>query len=262
MQTISILGAGWLGFPLAMQLKATGYEVHASATREEKLESFTSAGVSAFQILLGTETPISPAFWSDALVMCFPPGKGGDYSSYPQKVNEVLKQLPEKTQRIVLISSTSVYPKRAGNWGEDVPFQAETSEAEYILQAEQLLIGQFPNAVIIRMSGLAGADRNPARFGSSKLPGNEPVNMIHQTDAVGVIISMLHHPETTGIFNACAQEHPLRAAFYEAGAVALHLPKPAVLPSENPLIRTISSEKLRSQTGYVFQLDNPLQFWE
>mgnify|MGYP003615968040 CR=1 FL=1 len=36
---ISILGCGWLGFPLAQKLIETGYEVKGSTTSESKLEA-------------------------------------------------------------------------------------------------------------------------------------------------------------------------------------------------------------------------------
>ena len=53
MTKISILGCGWLGFPLAKALLEKGFSVNGSTTSTEKLLSLKNAGISPFLIELG-----------------------------------------------------------------------------------------------------------------------------------------------------------------------------------------------------------------
>jgi nucleoside-diphosphate-sugar epimerase len=262
MKSISILGAGWLGFSLGEKLLQLNYQVNASTTHAEKLSVFEQAGFKPFLIQLNDAAEIDHCFWTETLILSFPPGKSGDYSSYAIKVEHILKQLPETCKRVILISSTSVYPKKSGHWNEDEKFEAETPEAQSILNAEKAVLSSNKQAIILRLSGLVGYERNPACFGTSRLPANEPVNMIHRDDAVGVILRLLELESIQGIFNVCSPVHPSRQAFYEAGAKAMGIESPILQTSIDALTRTIDSEKLVSETQYVFQKENPINFWE
>jgi nucleoside-diphosphate-sugar epimerase len=262
MKSISILGAGWLGFSLGEKLLQLKYQVNASTTHVEKLSAFDKAGLKAFLIQLNDADEIDHSFWTETLILSFPPGKSGDYSSYSLKVEHILKQLPEKCKRVIMISSTSVYPKKSGHWNEDQMFEAKTPEAQSILDAEEAVLASNKQAIILRLSGLVGYERNPARFGTSRLPANEPVNMIHRDDAIGVIIRLLEMENIKGIFNVCSPVHPSRQAFYEAGAKELGVESPNLQTSVDALSRTIDCEKLISKTQYVFQKENPLDFWK
>jgi len=262
MKSISILGAGWLGFSLGEKLLQLNYEVNASSTHVEKLSAFEQAGLKPFLIQLNDADEIDHSFWTETLILSFPPGKSGDYSSYALKVEHILKQLPETCKRVIMISSTSVYPKKTGHWKEDQFFEAQTPEAQSILDAEKVVLSSNKQAIILRLSGLVGYERNPARFGMSRLPANEPVNMIHRDDAIGVITRLLELEHIEGIFNVCAPIHPNRQAFYEAGAKAIGKENPNLQTSVDALARTIDCEKLLAVTQYFFQKENPLDFWK
>ena len=262
MKSISILGAGWLGFSLAEKLLQLKYQVNASTTHVEKLSTFEQAGLNPFLIQLNDEDEIDQSFWTETLILSFPPGKSGDYSSYSLKVKHILKQLPETCKRVIMISSTSVYPKKSGHWKEDEKFEAETPEAQSIMDAEEAVLSSNKQAIILRLSGLVGYERNPARFGTSRLPANEPVNMIHRDDAIGVIIRLLEMENIKGIFNVCSPVHPSRQAFYTAGAATLGVESPILQTSSVVLTRTIDCRKLIVETQYVFQKENPLDFWK
>jgi nucleoside-diphosphate-sugar epimerase len=262
MKSISILGAGWLGFSLGEKLLQLNYQVNASTTHVEKLSAFEQAGLKPFLIQLNDANEIDESFWTETLILSFPPGKSGDYSSYAIKVEHILKQLPELCKRVIMISSTSVYPKKSGHWKEDQLFEAEAPEAQSILDAEEAVLSSNKQAIILRLSGLVGYERNPARFGTSRLPANEPVNMIHRDDAIGVIERLLEIENIQGIFNVCSPVHPSRQEFYTARAATLGVESPILQISVDALTRTIDCEKLLAGTQYVFQKENPLDFWK
>ena len=54
-ETITILGCGWLGLPLAKALVKAGYSVKGSTTREENLETLREAGLEPFLVELDPE---------------------------------------------------------------------------------------------------------------------------------------------------------------------------------------------------------------
>ena len=47
MTTISILGSGWLGLPLAQRLRQSGYLVKASTRSPDRIEEITAVGAEA-----------------------------------------------------------------------------------------------------------------------------------------------------------------------------------------------------------------------
>ena len=56
MKQISILGCGWLGFPLAKSLLQKGYMVSGSTTSVEKISVLENAGITPFLIELSDVT--------------------------------------------------------------------------------------------------------------------------------------------------------------------------------------------------------------
>src|SRR5690554_7816133 len=53
MKKISILGAGWLGTPLALRLKENGHLLKVSTTTQEKLSFFEENNIESFLISIG-----------------------------------------------------------------------------------------------------------------------------------------------------------------------------------------------------------------
>lgn len=263
MNGVSILGGGWLGFPLALDLVKQNFSIRISSTTKDKLKHFRQIGLQAFDIELDTRKSIQPEFWSEVLVICIPPGRYGNYRAYTSKLQDLLRQMPADTvKQIILISSTSVYPKISGNWNEKAIYDSESEPATCILIAEQLVMNSHPTVVILRMAGLAGYDRNPYLYGTGKFAGNEPVNMVHRDDAIAVIKYFIEHKNFRGIFNVCAPEHPLRRDYYAHGAHAVKQAAPQLPNSENPVLRVINSDKLIELTGYTFLKPSPVHFWD
>ena len=48
MRTIAVFGCGWLGFPLAQQLRQAGFRVKGSTTTPSKISQLTLAGIDGF----------------------------------------------------------------------------------------------------------------------------------------------------------------------------------------------------------------------
>ncbi|MEP3387761.1 MAG: SDR family NAD(P)-dependent oxidoreductase, partial [Reichenbachiella sp.] len=111
------------------------------------------------------------------------------------------------------------------------------------------------DTTVIRFGGLYGPDRHPGRFlaGKKKLAGaNNPVNMIHLEDCIGVIQTIIEQNHWGEIFNACAPSEETRQSFYEKAAEALDIEAPTFSDESAPF-KKVSSEKLIKKTGYQFK---------
>ncbi|MGL4220781.1 MAG: NAD(P)-binding domain-containing protein, partial [Shewanella sp.] len=78
--SVSVIGCGWFGLPLAKALLSQGYRVKGSKRTQDGVESLAGLGIEAFRFDLEDEAPL-PASLLDAqvVVINIPPGfKGGD----------------------------------------------------------------------------------------------------------------------------------------------------------------------------------------
>src|SRR5689334_18565542 len=82
MAQVSILGCGWLGFPLAEALIKNGFSVKGSTTSESKMDALRTSGIDPFLITVsedGIEGDIN-SFLNDSeiLIIDIPPKLRGD----------------------------------------------------------------------------------------------------------------------------------------------------------------------------------------
>lgn len=232
--TISILGCGWYGLPLAKSLIEKGYRVKGSTTSSEKLSLLQESEIESYQINFSLrDTIYNPEFFqSDVLIIAIPPNrKSGEANYYPQKIESICKKAIEgRVRHIVLISSTGVYDNTQQEFNEsDLP-QPSSESGKALRLAENIVLSQKDStATILRFGGLFGPNRNPGRFLKNKksIPnGLAPVNMIHLNDCLGITHSILEHKSFGKIYNACSPQHPSRIEFYTHAAVSTHEPAP------------------------------------
>ena len=150
--SVSIVGCGWLGLPLARRLVAEGYDVRGTTTRAERLPEMEAAGVHAavarlplaeWSLTASAKTDDAPtatpdgdggadgdddaddavgaglaAVWqADQLVLTVPPGRDADAPRrYPAAIlSAVLAyRRAQPSGRIVMTSSTGVYGRGHG----------------------------------------------------------------------------------------------------------------------------------------------------
>ena len=95
-KTVSILGCGWLGLPLAEFLITKGYKVQGSTTSRDKLKLLTSKGINSFLIELNPlikADNVREFFNSEILIINIPPGGSDNKVSYHNKqVDSVLEE--------------------------------------------------------------------------------------------------------------------------------------------------------------------------
>ncbi|WCT10007.1 SDR family oxidoreductase [Mucilaginibacter jinjuensis] len=224
--TVSILGCGWFGFALAKSLLQEGVAVKGSTTSKSKLSELVDVGIIPFLIQIDQNAGESnPDFFDcDLLVVCIPPQiKAEEGELFLQKINNIISAINQyQISKVIYISTTGVYGDLGIEVNENSDPQPDTENGKLLLQAELIFQSQ-PNfkTTIVRFGGLVGPGRHPGRFFAGKKDianGKAPVNLIHQVDAVGVVMAIVKGQYFGQVFNGCSPDHPSRSDFYTGAA--------------------------------------------
>ncbi|MGF1696147.1 NAD(P)H-binding protein [Vibrio lamellibrachiae] len=270
MTTISIIGAGWLGTPLATTLLSKHYRVYASNTSHEKAQALNQFGIHGFCCDLTKPHNLAHDLvkqQTDVVIGCFPPGFRRGLT---QEYQVMWKQITEaatraKVKKIIMISSSAVYPtvsqqqessdsgtsnlimdESKASWAlasqrdEGNNYLSFSDNAKVMLNAEQHVIDSGTEFVIIRLSGLIGPNRHPARFVSKlkQVSSSAPANMLHLDDAVGSITFATQNLKNQ-VINVTTPDTLSKDKFYQ---LALHC---ASLPSSQlPQVIDIPDKKI------------------
>lgn len=267
-KTVSIVGCGWLGTPLAEKLLAAGYIVKGSTTSADKLPTLLQKGIDAHQLSLNPEPigNLDALLQADVVVINIPPkaGKMGD-DFHPEQIRYLTDALRQSSvEHVIYVSSTSVYPEYSRIMVEQDVKTPDESAAPALVQAEHYVQQLTPmcQTTILRCGGLMGYDRIPGKYvaGRTVDSGAVPVNYLHQDDAVGLLAAIIDL-ELTGTYNAVAPEHPTREAIYRKSCADFGYQLPTfTTPNERVPYKIISVEKLTQATTYPFLYPDPLQF--
>ena len=260
--TISILGCGWLGIPLAKDLMHSGFSLKGSTTNTQKLTLLAELGLQGFQITLD-ETKIvgniDSFLQSDLLIIDIPPKLRDNHSENFVKKIELLIPFIEKStiKNVLFVSSTSVFADHQGMVDENVLPEPESESGRQLLESEKLLKQSIHfKTTILRFGGLIGADRHPVYYLSGKTVAapNAPVNLIHLDDCIGIVKHILLHRLWGNIFHGVSPYHPSKKLYYTEIARQLGLPKLKFKEdSENKQHKTVDSINLKKASIYHFK---------
>lgn len=268
--TISILGCGWLGLPLAEFLRDAGHSIKGSTTSTDKLALLKGKGISPFLLKLSPKLDCTDCddFWNaDRLVINIPPGRERDNIEeyHLHQIRSVIENVQSSTvEHIIFISSTSVYPPKPGIVDEVDAEQNKAGRASgnALLKAEKLLMSQDAfDTTVIRFGGLYGYDRHPAKYlaGRTNISnGNAPVNLIHRDDCIGIIGTIISKDVRGEIFNGVSDGHPPKNMYYPAAAKSLGLEPPIFNDDDGKDFKVVSNRKVKQLLTYKFKHPNPI----
>ena len=262
MTKISILGCGWLGFPLAKALTGNGFSVKGSTTSSEKIVGLKQAGITPFLIEL-RENGINgnaDEFLeeSQVLIINIPPKlRGNSSENFVSKIKNSVPFIEKsKIKKVLFVSSTSVYSDKETVVTEETIPIPDTESGKQLLECEKLLQHNFHfQTTILRFGGLIGEDRNPIHFlaGRTNIENpNAPINLIHQEDCIGIILKIIESNCWEETFNAVAPFHPNREDYYSQKAKEYKLELPIFATSKPSVGKTILSDKLENVLKYQF----------
>ena len=263
MKQISILGCGWLGMPLAKSLLESGFSVIGSTTSLEKISALESTGIQAFQIEL-SETKIKGEIDSflensEILIVDIPPKlRSVSSENFIKKIQNLIPFIEKVTiEKVIFISSTSVYGDYNSVVTEATKPNAETESGKQLLETETVLQSNTNfKTTVIRFGGLIGDDRHPIHFLAGRKNIENPeaaINLIHQKDCIGIIKAVIEQDCFGESFNAVAPFHPTRKEYYTQKAMELGLLVPEFNENRNSFGKIIDSNLLFSELNYTFQ---------
>ncbi|WP_421205062.1 NAD-dependent epimerase/dehydratase family protein [Aeromonas enteropelogenes] len=261
--TFGILGAGWLGLPLARALLAAGKQVAVTVSSAEKAARLQGEGIHAHPLTISADMPAADKKeqWPipcETLVICVPPSKTDDY---PQAVARACQLAKEAgTRRVLFVSATSVW---GAGQAEDEQPKPRHARGERMLAAEQaVLAAGFECVMIVRPSGLYGPDRHPGRFlaGKTLEGGAQAVNLVHLDDVVAACLLLLERGKDGDAYNLSAPVHPRREQFYPFAARQLGLPAPVFLEPAGAFL-PIDGLRICEQLGFNYRWPDPAHWF-
>lgn len=264
--TVSILGCGWLGLPLAERLIEKGIKTKGSSSSKENLISLKLKGILPYHIHLNPKINNDfdqNFFKSNILIVNFPPKRREDIIEWhSEQITSLIKEIKKTNiEKVIYISSTSVYADTNAEVNESNQEIPNKKSGKALRIAEDLFINETNfKTSIIRFGGLIGYNRNPGRFlaGKKELKnGDAPVNLIHRDDCVGIIEHVIANNIWGEVINACCPEHPKRKDFYKAAAEVGGFKLPDFIPNKEKF-KIINCDKLINQHNYVFKYQNPI----
>lgn len=205
---ISILGCGWLGFPLALTLTKNGYSIKGSTTSEIKVELLNNNGVQPFIIdLSNRESEFEEFLNSEVLIIAIPSKNIVGFKNLISHIEN------SKIKNILFISSTSVYPNSNSIITEEnLIHKTPLYEIEMLFKTNTNF-----KSTILRFGGLIGYDRKPGNFFKNGKIINHPdafVNLIHRDDCIQIIKEIIAKNIWSKTLNACTDTHPKKRDFY------------------------------------------------
>lgn len=260
-QKIFVLGAGFIGKPLAIDLKSHGFEVAVSIRKAENNSIFEAQGIAVHNFQVG-DPKVTIFNEIHTLVIAYPIGSrkmnSGEHLKQAQWIAE---HFPEnQLKQVILTSSTSVYPDGIGEVDENC--QVRPSDYGLIqLEYEEALRGFYgAKLVVLRLAGLLGKNRHPGRFlaGKTDVPNPQsPVNMVHQGDVVRFISALIQLNTSPRIINLCQDNHPTRKMYFRAASKALGLEAPTFSQQQisNPKVVNNALSKSLFDFEYEFPVD-------
>jgi nucleoside-diphosphate-sugar epimerase len=252
---IGVLGCGWLGLPLAKSLIDDKHSVYGSTTSNSKMEVLQKGNIIPFTIVLNGNGIVGNIQnfleESDLLIINVPPKlRSNPEESYLEKIRQLHCEIKKSdVTKVLFVSSTSVYGDVDGLVTEDSPAHPNTESGRQLLASENIFSQDKDlNTTIIRFGGLIGPGRHPVNHLSGKTNltnGNDPVNLIHLNDCIGIIKTVIHGKYKHKVLNGVYPLHPTKEEYYTSEAIKKGL-LPPIYSKDSPQLgnKTIESRYL------------------
>jgi nucleoside-diphosphate-sugar epimerase len=247
-KTISLLGSGWLGLPLAERLLTQGYPLKISTTSPQRLSRIAALPARGFIVDIGKPMDDIDTFLrSDMLIVNIPSRDIDGFERLLRKIEA------SPIQRVLLVSSTSVYPDNCKLVSETA---ADESPDHPLLIIENLFRNSRQlRTTVVRFAGLIGGNRHPGRFFAGGKTVKNPdarVNLIHRDDCINILERIIVNGVWGETFNACADSHPSKREFYTRAAKMAGAPLPNFEDSDDSCFKIVDNRRLKRVLGYEF----------
>ena len=253
--------------PLAKNLVDEGFSVNGSTTSKDKLKLLEEFKINPFLVTIDA-SGISGHFsqfliGSDTVIINIPPGlrKNPEKNHVAEIKHLMLAIEAHSIKNVLYISSTSVFE-------DDLNFpiikantvpNATSSSAKQLIEIEQMLQANSNfKTTILRFGGLVDNDRHPSKFLSGRTHVSNPeapLNLIHKTDCIAIIIAILKKELWDVTLNAAYPKHLTKKSYYLNYCKRHNLPLPSYNNSEKSKGKIIDSTTLVQLLNYTFQIE-------
>lgn len=257
MTSISIIGCGWFGMPMADIFVKRGCTVRGTTTTIEKFPAMQQRGIEPFLYELGQPLPQGLLTHTDMVLVNIPPGTRAEHFRYLEHISDLRDDIIRAgVKKALFIGTTSVYDDTQGHVRQDTPPNPQNSSDNLLLACERIWHNRTEfDWLVIRFGGLIGNGRHPAKILSRRqnLPHpTAPVNLIGLEDCIGATLFAIDNNLWNRALNAVAPTHPTREAFYSKACRELGIPVPHFGPPTSMVYKIIEADTL-SAHGYVFK---------
>lgn len=261
-RSVLIIGCGWLGKKLGAHLISNQKNVYGTTRSSSNFSTLNALAIKPVKLELPAVSLSDIRLPNvDSIIISISPGRDKQRSKYPKIIGQLAQVLAGVNTQIIMYSSTSVY----GNIKSEVSetdAKPDSNSSSVILAAEGILLNNIPNAVILRLCGLYGEDRHPAKYMAGRkdiADGDAPVNLIHRDDVILATEEIIDAQVKDDIFNLCSGIHPSRSDVYTKIAERLELKKP-MFSEGGEDEKVVSSKKFVDRFNFSFQHIDPGKF--
>lgn len=254
-QTISILGCGWLGLPLAISLAKKDYTIKGSNTTNRNTITFKANNISPYIVDISKNEKFTDFLTANVLVILITNKNSTDFKRLITQIEK------SSVQNVIFISSTSVYGNSNDLVTETSPVKnTPLAEIENLFRANTNF-----NTTIVRFGGLFGYDRKPGKYIKPDKQIENPegfINLIHQDDCIAIIEKIITNNCYNETLNASADSHPTRKAFYTKEVLKLRKEAPIFNKQSATEYKIVSNEKLKRILQYEFKVNDLMNYNE
>lgn len=263
MKKIGVLGCGWLGLPLAQELKKNNFTVKGTTTTLSKMGILQDCDIKPFYIDLSENKLDYLDYFLqnlDLLIIAIPPKREEELPTYCQNFTRLIPHIKKhKINKVIFMSSVSVYQPGKEIIDEDSIIYSSDATAQQILEAEKLFLNDsYINACILRLGGLFGPDRHVVRYICSQpqlTNPDLPINMVHLDDIIAFTLKIVQESFNSNcIYNLVSNKHISRKDFYTKRAQQENLILPPLGSNNQQDYKKVSGQKIVSftQRDYSF----------
>lgn len=233
-----IIGCGYLGRRIARMWIERGETVHATTRSIETAARFRDEGIEPIVCDVQHPRMMSDLPPFDTVVHAV----GWDRSSgvpmreiYVESLKRVLSSLAAP-RKWIHVSSTSVYGQLDESWvDEESETEPREESGRIVLEAEQVVRGRLPNAIVLRFAGIYGPGRllrqKSIQAGETIVADPEKwLNLIHVEDGARAVLAAEANAPPGLVCNISDGQPVKRRDFYGELAQLLDAPPPRYDP--------------------------------
>lgn len=258
-----VIGCGYLGHRVAAKWRDDGHEVFVLTRSADKAEQFRADGLHPIiGDIMQPDTLRFPAQISTCLY-AIALDRSGPHSKrevYVDGLKNILAAPTFQPDRVIYISSTSVYGQAEGDPIDETSETAPTLENGQICLAAETSVRQQTQLPwnVLRLSGIYGPGRLLARkeklAARETLPGNPEgwLNLIHVDDACQAVLACEAHPEAINELFLISDDRPIRRKeYYTLLAEQFGAPAPVFGDMTTNLGKRCDNSKARERIGFT-----------